>query len=99
MTDEPTRIEELTAWLEADDTTSRATRVGRLRDLLDTMPVPSDGLTFLGGETSQSCFDEVRRCYMDGSYIAVVLLSLAYVERELATVLYAAGWKPAKKAR
>ena len=98
MTGEPERIEELTAWLEADDTKSRATRVGRLRDLLDTMPVPSDGLTFLGGETPQ-IFDEVRRCYMDGSYIAVVLLSLAYVERELAAVLYAAGWEPAKKAR
>ena len=98
MTGEPERIEELTAWLEADDTKSRATRVRRLRDLLDTMPVPSDGLSFLGGEASQICFDEVRRCYMDGSYMAVVLLSLAYVERELAAVLYAAGWEAAKKA-
>ncbi|MXV95248.1 MAG: hypothetical protein F4Y07_03030 [Gemmatimonadetes bacterium] len=98
MTREPERIKELTAWLEADDAKGRATRVLRLRDLLDTMPVPFDGLTFLGGETSQICFDEVRRCYMDGSYVAVVLLSLAYVERELAAVLYAAGWEAAKKA-
>ena len=98
MTGEPERIKELTAWLEADDTKGRATRVRRLRDLLDTMPVPSDGLSFLGGATSQICFDEVRRCYMDGSYMAVVLLSLAYVERELAAVLYGAGWEAAKKA-
>ena len=63
------------------------------------MPVPSEGLTFLGGETSQICFDEVRRCYVDGSYMAVVLLSLAYVEKELAAVLYAAGWEAAKTAR
>lgn len=97
MTGEPERIKELTAWLEADDTKSRATRVGRLRVLQDTMPVPSV-LTFFGGEISQICLDEVRRCYMDGSYVAVVLLSLAYVERELAAVLYAAGWEPAKKA-
>lgn len=98
MTGEPDRIEDLTAWLEADDAKSRATRVRRLRDLLGTMPVPSDGLSFLGGEASQICFDEVRRCYLDGSYLAVVLLSLAYVERELAAVLYAAGWEAAKKA-
>lgn len=98
MTEEPERIKELTAWLEADDAEGRARRVLRLRDLLDTMPVPSDDLTFLGGETSQICFDEVRRCCLDGSYLAVVLLSLAYVERELAAVLYAAGWEAAKKA-
>ena len=44
------------------------------------------------------CFDEVRRCYLDGSDMAVVLLCLAYVERELAAGLYAAGWKDAKSA-
>ena len=98
MTGEPERIKELTAWLEGDDTEGRAMRVRRLRALLDTMPVPSDGLSFLGGETSRICFDEVRRCYLDGSYMAVVLLSLAYVERELAAALYAAGWEAAKKA-
>ena len=98
MTKEPERIMELTAWLEADDTKGRATRVRRLRYLLDTLPVPPDGLSFLGDETSLICFDEVRRCYLDGSYIAVVLLSLAYVERELAAALYAAGWEAAKKA-
>ncbi|MDE2764142.1 MAG: hypothetical protein OXQ94_14280 [Gemmatimonadota bacterium] len=98
MTGKPERIKELTAWLEADDAKGRGRRVLRLRDLLNTMPVSSDGLTLLGGETSQICFDEVRRCYMDGSYVAVVLLSLAFVERELAAVLYAAGWEAAKKA-
>lgn len=83
MTGEPERIKKITGWLEADDTKGRATRVRRVRDLLDTMPKPSDGLIFLGGETSQICFDEIRRCYMDGSYMAVVLLSPACVEREL----------------
>ncbi len=43
------------------------------------------------------CFHEIRHCYLDGSYIAVVLLSLVYVERELAAVLYAAGWELATK--
>lgn len=98
MTEEPERIEELTAWLEADDTKGWPTRVRRLRDLLDTMPMPSDGLSFLGGEMSRICLGEVGRCYLDGSYMAIVLLSLAYVERELAAVLYGAGWEAAKKA-
>lgn len=99
MTREEGRIKEVTAWLETDDAKSRPTRVRRLDDLLDILPMPSDGLSFLGGEASETCFGEVRRCYLDGSYMAVVLLCLAYVERELAAALYAAGWEAAKKAR
>lgn len=100
MVDEqnPQDIRELTAWLEADDARSRAMRAARLRDLLDVLPVPSDGLSFLGGEQSLLCFEEIRRCYLDRSDMAVVLLCLAYVERELAAQLYAAGWNRAKKA-
>ena len=94
----PQDIRELTAWLEADDAKSRAMRATRLRDLLDILPVPSDGLSFLGGEQSVLCFEEIRRCYLDRSDMAVVLLCLAYVERELAAQLYAAGWNRAKKA-
>ena len=92
-------IKELTAWLQADDARGRATRSRRLRDLLDILPVPPDGLSFRGGEESAICFDEVRRCYLDGSDMAVVLLCLAYIERELAAALFAAGWEGAKKAR
>ena len=92
-------IEELTEWLVANDAKTRAMRSTRLRDLLDILPVPSEGLSFLGGEQSVICFNEVRRCYLDGSNLAVVLLCLAYVERELAAQLYAAGWEKAKKAR
>ena len=92
-------INELTVWLEADDAKGRPMRVQRLRDLLELLPVPPEGLSFLGGEASGICFDEVRRCYLDGSNMAVVLLCLAYVERELAADLYAAGWERAKTAR
>ena len=60
---------------------------------------PPEGLSFLAGELSATCFNEVRRCYLDGSDMAVVLLCLAYVERELAADLYGAGWKPAKNTR
>ena len=54
-------IKELIAWLETDDAKGRATRARRLRDLLDILPAPTDGLSFLGGEQSVICFDEVRR--------------------------------------
>ena len=97
--DEGTRdIEELTRWLEADDAKGRARRAQRLQDLLGIMPVPQDGISYVAGIESSICFDEMRRCYLDGSDLAVVLLCLAYVERELAAQLYAAGWEPAKKA-
>ena len=85
--------------LETDDAKGRATRARRLRDLLDILPVPTDGLSFLGGEQSVICFDEVRRCYVDGSNMAVVLLCLAYAERTLAAELYATGWEGARNAR
>ena len=93
----PQDIRELAAWLEADDARSRAMRAARLRDLLDILPVSSDGLSFLGGEQSVLCFDEIRRCYLDRSDMAVVLLCLAYVERELVAQLYAAGWEPCEE--
>ena len=86
-------------WLEADDANGRPWRAKRLRDLLNILPVPPEGMMFLGGDQSMICIEEVRRCYLDGSYMAVVLLCLAYVERELAAHLYAAGWENAKKAR
>ena len=91
-------IIELTRWLEEDGAKGRARRARRLQDLLSIMPVPEDGMSYMGGIESSICFEEVRRCYLDGSDLAVVLLCLAYVERELAAQLYAAGWEPAKKA-
>ena len=92
-------VRDLTALLETDDAKSRSIRAKRLRDLLELLPVASDGVSFLGGLASAICFEEVRRCYLDGSDMAVVLLCLAYVERELAAELYAAGWEDAKSAR
>ena len=92
-------IKDLTAWLEADDANGRVMRVRRLHDLLRILPVPSEELRCFGGEESVICFGEVRRCYLDGSNMAVVLLCLAFVEQELAAELYAAGWEEAKSAR
>ena len=67
-------IEELTAWLEADDAKGRPKRARRLYELLDILPVPPERLSFQGGDVSAICFEEVRRCYLDGSDMAVVPL-------------------------
>ncbi|MCY3725344.1 MAG: hypothetical protein OXF95_01760 [Rhodobacteraceae bacterium] len=89
----PVNLNELTTWLAEDDANSREARVERLQELLVILPGPfEEFLAFNGGEETLNCFLEVRRCYLDGSYIAVVLLSLLYIERELAAVLYAGGW-------
>ena len=61
--------------------------------------MPQEGLTFVGGEESAICLAEIRLCYVQGLNLAVVLLCLAYVERELAARLYAGGWSTAKGAR
>ena len=91
-------IKDLTAWLEAYDAESREIRARRLRELLDIFPAPSEGITFFGGDEYVICFNEVKRCYLDGSHMAVMLLCLAFIERTLAADLYAAGWKSAAKS-
>ena len=47
---------DLTAWLVANDAKTRARRSTRLRDLLDILPVPSEGLSFLGGDSIRNLF-------------------------------------------
>ena len=91
-------VKELSEWLEADDSRSRDQRTHRLRELLELLPMPGEGLTSWGGDESTICLEELRLCYVQGSSFAVVLLCLAYVERELAATLYGAGWEGAKKA-
>ena len=49
-------IKELTAWLEAGDAKGPRDACRRLRDLLDILPVPSNGLSFLGGEEIRDLF-------------------------------------------
>ena len=92
-------VRQLHEWLEADDAGSREHRAKRLRELLDVLPMPEEGLTFVGGEASVVCLAEIRRCYLQGTDLAVVFLCLAYVERELATCLFAEGWSGASNAK
>ena len=55
-------IKELTRWLEEDDAKRRARRARRLQDLLSIMPVPEDGMSYMGGvESSVAMARIVRR--------------------------------------
>ena len=90
--------QELIAWLEADEARSRKWRAQRLGPLLKAIPMPEEGM-FFQGELSSWTFEEVRLAYVNGLYLSTVLLSLAFVEREIAGRLYAAGWNEAKNAK
>ena len=96
--EESSETDELTEWLKGGDDRSRARRARRHRELLELLPMPPEGLSFSGGDESVICLEEIRLCYVQGLDLAVVLLCLAYVEREVAANLYSAGWNGAKKA-
>ena len=68
---------DLINWLETYDAESRAVRAMRLRELLDIYPEPSENIGFLGSEESLICYNEVKRCYLEGAFLAVVLLCVA----------------------
>ena len=91
-------MDELTEWVKSDDDRSRTRRARRHRELLELLPMPPEGLSFSGGDESVICLEEIRLCYVQGLDLAVVLLCLAYVEREVAANLYSAGWNGAKNA-
>ena len=92
-----TDIEELISWLKTDEAASREKRAHRLSYLLKVVQPPKNGICFQG-ETSLQSFEEARRAYIHGLYLATVLLSLTCIEREIAGRLYAAGWEEAKEA-
>ena len=68
-----------------------------MRELHSRLPVPCN---FWGGHQSVRCLREIERCYLYEFDQAVVLLRLAYVERELAAILYEKkGWRGATRAK
>lgn len=88
---------QLIAWLRADETENHKNRALRLGFLLDAVRISENGI-FFHRETSLRMFKEACLAYVDGLYLATVLLSLAWVEHEIAGRLYAAGWGDAKDA-
>ena len=68
-----------------------------MRELHSLLPLPCN---VWAGHQSARCLREIQRCYLYEFDQAVVLLCLAYVERELAAMLYEKkGWRQAADAR
>ena len=86
-----TKVDELHAWLENDESKSRSFRATRLEQLLLIFEGPDSDIMFFGGSTSHQTYLELRLAFIHGLYIATVILSLACVEQELAGRLYARG--------
>lgn len=78
-------------WIKSDEKNSRASRIRRTIKLLNIMPNPPQGFMLHDGETSAYLLNEVRLAYCNGLYISVVLVALAFVEKQLAAALHTLG--------
>lgn len=75
---------------------TRQRRTARIRELHSCLPLPCD---VWGGHQSSRCLREIVRCYLYEFDQAVVLLCLAYIERELAAILHDRGWRGSTRAK
>lgn len=85
-------------WLLNEDKHCWDGRLARLKWIAAEYP-DVDIVIFHGGLKSQYLFEEARYCYVYAQYIASTLLSLAFIENILASVLYAYGDNDIPKAR
>jgi hypothetical protein len=99
MSNGPSDEDQLAHWLEQDDAGSRPHRAQRAKQVLDSIAFPESGFLFFGGMESSQSFTEARLAYVNGLYLATVLLALVVVEQELAGTLYAAGVEKAKNLK
>lgn len=83
---------EIVQWVESDQEKKRPLRTERLRELLAAIPMAGGGRIGHSSDLSFMAFTELRRCYLDESHLAVVLLSFLYLKNELASALYRTGW-------
>lgn len=70
--------EELVRFLKKEDTNSFTDRLQRLRFLVEMFGEP--GHLLLPGELSPYLFEEARLCYLNGEYIACVMLCQSLLE-------------------
>ena len=84
-------------WLRDEDSLCFDDRLSRLNWLADNSPA-ANYWTFPGGLMAKSLFDEARYCFIYGQFLATTLLGLAYIERTLSALFYAAGRNDLKRA-
>lgn len=84
-------------WLYDEDARCFEDRLSRLEWLDDNTPA-GEYWTFPSGLLAKSLFEESRYCFVYAQYLATSLLGLAYMERTLAALFYAAGRNDLKRA-
>ena len=88
---------EAQSWLDREDFVCREDRLARLRWLTQLMP-KAEHMVFPGGLVAKYLFEEARYCFVYGQFIATIMLGMAYMERTLAALLYAAGHSELERA-
>lgn len=92
-------IAEMEAHLAQSDTESCSQRVARFRVVSRVFAFAEDGIGLWGGSSSAQSFAEMRFAYMDGLFLATILLAVACLEQELAGMLHASGDDSAANAK
>ena len=77
-------------WLVAEDAARMRGRIGRLRFLVKEYG-PANGVQLFHGELAVRFFEEARWCFVNGQYIACVLLCQCFLENSLRSLLAVAG--------
>ena len=77
-------------WLRNEDVQCFEDRLARLNWLDDNSPA-AEYWVFPGGSLATNLFEEARYCFVYGQFLASILLGLAYLERTLSALFYAAG--------
>ncbi len=85
--DSPTTASE---WLEHEDNSARAQRTARLEWLVTHYP-SAQGFMLHGGWLSKQLLEEAKYCFVYGQYVALAILSVAFLERTLAARFYGSG--------
>lgn len=89
--------DEILQWAKTDEEKARPSRARRISKLLNLMPLPEEGFGLHDGETSPYLFNELRVAYSYGLYLSVVLIALAFLEKQIAATLYGMGIDAAAK--
>lgn len=94
-----TDIAKITNWLKLEDENSLTSRVAHLSHWMGKFQgMPKYVMVPFHGRPSLECYEGARLAYIQGSYLATVVLCLAHIEHELAGYFHAAGKSWARTA-
>jgi len=82
---------DLASWVSSEYAKSMDERVDRLRLLINLFG-PNGGIQcFFGGDLTKDVFEEIRWCFINGQFIACVLLCQCFIENSLRNLLSTGG--------